>query len=417
MLTDGVTTDFSGYTLVQLNQMLGQSNPASCLSAAQGWNSVGKLLHEQASSLESRLRSSDAGWSGTAAAEYKQMMADLVGGIRKVADTAFRTRDAMYYALDALNTARAEMPAPVDVPVVAPATVALAAAPVRAAAGTSPLVVAQLQQQHAIAMQAVQQQQRAVATASAARAKAVAVMQALVVSYVAAQDVILPSPGAALLAPGSLQPAATTAGPASITSSASGSLLAASQSATTQSGTAAIAGASDSQSNPVFGDMFTIGLAVAAAAAVGRFGALMPAVPGFAKGQQGGKKARGQRGRKSKAQAGGTPQLGGGIAAGGAASATVAGAVAAPPSAGPGMGGADPGSLVGLAADNAAGAAIGASGGQSAMPMMPMMPMGGMARAGLGGAGSVGRRNPPWLVETHDVWGESFPAAPGLIGD
>jgi hypothetical protein len=47
--------------------------------------------------------------------------------------------------------------------------------------------------------------------------------------------------------------------------------------------------------------------------------------------------------------------------------------------------------------------------------MMPMMPMSGMAGAGLGNTGG-GRRTPPWLVETQDVWGESVPAAPGLIG-
>src|ERR1700733_15255747 len=105
-------TDFSGYTLAQLNQMLDQGSPASCRSAAQAWDAIGSLLHDQATSLEGRLRSADTAWSGTAAAGYQQMAADLIGGIRTVAVPAFRARDAMYYALDALAAARAQLAAP-----------------------------------------------------------------------------------------------------------------------------------------------------------------------------------------------------------------------------------------------------------------------------------------------------------------
>ena len=43
------------------------------------------------------------------------------------------------------------------------------------------------------------------------------------------------------------------------------------------------------------------------------------------------------------------------------------------------------------------------------------MPMG----AGMGGMGmdGGGRRIPPWLVETEDVWGESSAVSPTVIGE
>jgi hypothetical protein len=41
------------------------------------------------------------------------------------------------------------------------------------------------------------------------------------------------------------------------------------------------------------------------------------------------------------------------------------------------------------------------------------MPMSGMGGGDMGG----GRRIPPWLVETEDVWGESSTVAPTVIGE
>ncbi|MGW5748897.1 WXG100 family type VII secretion target, partial [Amycolatopsis sp. NPDC003861] len=63
-------------------------------------------------------------------------------------------------------------------------------------------------------------------------------------------------------------------------------------------------------------------------------------------------------------------------------------------------------------AGGAAGAAA-ASAAKGAMPMMPMMPM------GMGGGGDMGsgRRIPAWLVETENVWGQSAPVAPPVIGE
>jgi hypothetical protein len=61
-----------------------------------------------------------------------------------------------------------------------------------------------------------------------------------------------------------------------------------------------------------------------------------------------------------------------------------------------------------------AGAAGAAARSATGMPMMPMMPMSGM---GGGGDMGGGRRIPPWLVETEDVWGESSTVAPTVIGE
>jgi hypothetical protein len=72
-----------------------------------------------------------------------------------------------------------------------------------------------------------------------------------------------------------------------------------------------------------------------------------------------------------------------------------------------------PGGSSGLAAGaigGAAGAAVGT--GMGMMPMMPMMPMGGMH-----GDQGGGRRVPPWLVETEEIWGERTVVAPPVIGD
>lgn len=422
MPADDVVTDFSGYTLEQLNQMLDQSSPASAVNAAQMWESAGNLLHEQAQNLEIRLSSLGPSWRGSAAADYQRMITDLIGGIKTVGDTAFQMRDVMYSAADALDTARAQMPPPVDVPSVSPATVAMATTPVQVPAGASPQAVAQLQQQQAAAVQAVQQQQTAVAAAASAQAKAVAVMQALAGSYRAAQDSIPPSPAATVPAAHGPGPSgvASTPGSAGLPPAPATTLDASSPAGTmpgaTQSGPAAMVGGTGGQPAPLFGNMFTVGLAAVAAVAAGRFGSLMPSVPAFARRRQG-RNGNGQPG-------GGTPQLGAAAAAGawpGAAAATAglsagaatAGPGAAAPTAGPGMAGASPGQLTDLAASNAAGAAAGGPAGGE--PVMPMMPMGGMAGAGLGNTGGA-RRTPPWLVQTQDVWGESVPAAPGLIG-
>ena len=193
---EGVT-DFAQYSLPQLTQMLYASDPATGTTTAQTWDATGKMLHEQASNLEGRLRSFDGEWQGTASDEYKRMVTDLIGGLRKVAETSLRMRDLTYDAVDSLVAARAAMPAAVDVPVVPPTTLALATTPLPIDATTSPAAIAQMQSDQAKAMSAVQAQQSAINAANSAHAQAVAVMSTLAGSYVVAQDRFPPTPGGA----------------------------------------------------------------------------------------------------------------------------------------------------------------------------------------------------------------------------
>jgi hypothetical protein len=398
----GVTTKFGQYTLGQLTQMLDQSSPASCLHTAQTWDSTGKLLHEQAHHLERKLRSLDSSWSGTAATDYQAMMTDLAGGIRKVGDIAFQIRNLTYDALDALNTAIAQMPAPVSVPAVSPATVALATTPLQLTAGMSPQAAALAQQQHDAAVQAVAAQQQAIAAATSAEAKAVAIMQALAGSYVNAENGVPPSATGTtptVPATGGTMPAGATPVDGTspfLTLAGLSSLNVFSGAQTTA---AVTSGVSDSalsgQSSSLFGNMFTIGLAAAAAA---------------------GASVAGLVARQNSQKSGSALPGGANLAAAGAGGGVVGGAVMGG-AGGPGstsLSAADATQAANLAGDNAAGSAAGSA--ASSESMMPMMPMGGTGMGAGAGAGGT-RRIPPWLVEHEDVWGTSIPAAPPLIGD
>ncbi|HYS39947.1 MAG TPA: WXG100 family type VII secretion target, partial [Pseudonocardiaceae bacterium] len=192
--------------------------------------------------------------------------------------------------------------------------------------------------------------------------------------------------------------------------------------------TTGLAGAAPKQpQSPLFGDMFSAGVAAASAAVFGRFGSLIPKVPAFA----------GKKGATGTSTDGSTPKLGDRTAAAsGLSDAKLAGAGAGGAALGglKGLGGGGIGGLGGMAASApsaspsmlgasgmtselaaASGAASGAAAaGAGGMPMMPMMPMGGMMGGGdMGGA----RRIPPWLVETEDVWGESSSVSPTVIGE
>ncbi|MBW8805395.1 MAG: WXG100 family type VII secretion target [Catenulisporales bacterium] len=438
------STDFSQYSLAQLTHMLYDSDPATGTKTAQTWDATGKLLHEQASNLEGRLRNFDGEWRGTASDEYKRMISDLISGMRKVADTSLRMRDLTYDAVDSLTKARAAMPPPVDVPTVAPATLALATTPLPVDATTPAPVVAQMQTEQAKAVAAVQAQQEAIGAATAAHAQAVQVMRTLADSYVVAQTNFPPAPDAAPATPGGPPPAGGGTGPAvpplvsgpgvpKITAPVAGPLP----------GQPVASGPGGQNTvNPLFGDLFTVGLAAAAAAAGGKFvgsasasvGSLSPLQPvanlnpaimaganlnadKAKKGDSADKHAAvdaasvlGSRflGNKLGKMGGGGPTGG----ATGAGTGVDPGAAKAAADAAKGLTAAEASAMNdfsgGAMAAQTAAAAAGRGG------MMPMMPMGGMGGAGMGDASS--RRIPPWLVETEDVWGASSPVSPGLIG-
>jgi uncharacterized protein YukE len=432
------TTNFAQYSHQQLYAMLYAGNPDSARAAAATWNDTGNGLHDQANQLAKQLSGFSHSWQGGAANQYQTMVKDLIGGIRKVADTAYTMRDLSYEVADAQDTARAHMPAPVDVPTVAPATLALASAPIQVDAGTPASVVAQIQQARSTAIAAVQGQQQASVAASAAQAAAVQVMTTLAGAYATARAAIPPAPdaqiasttptgqpitdGTGIATP--INAPAIAPGVSDLPWNLSGDLTGAPPSTTdpTSGLTPGVAPTTTQPESPLFGDMFSAGVAAASAAVFGRFGSLIPKVPGFV----------GRNSKDGKTPAGtstGTPQLGDRVAAaggakiggagisrlpggGGLSGVSGGGMSAPPPSASPSMLGAG-----GVGSDLAAGVA-GAAGvaarSTTGMPMMPMMPMSGM---GGGSDMGGGRRIPPWLVETEDVWGESSAVSPTVIGE
>ncbi|WP_194916422.1 WXG100 family type VII secretion target [Catenulispora rubra] len=448
--SDGVT-DFNQYTLPQLSQMLFESDPASGTTQAQTWDATGKMLHEQASNLEGRLRHFDGEWTGTASDEYKRMVNDLVTGLRKVADTSLQMRDLTFDAVDSLTAARAAMPAPVDVPVVPPTTLALATTPLPIDATTSPAAAAQMQADQARAVSAVQAQQAAVSASSAAHAQAVAVMRTLADSYVVAQNRFPPTPGGATPSVNGTGPG-NGLGPDSPPVLLNGNgvpiLLTDTKTGTQNQipGQPTAPGQQNQGSQSLFGDMFTVGLAAAAAAAGGKFATSGTVGQNWMLSGQ----------NNNQLNTGNTPITGrltpvanpngskddaskhaAVDTAGVLGSRYLAGKFGGAGAGGGGIGGIGP--IKGISANPSAasaaadaarnltateaqvantfgGGVLGAGGAAAAAAsrggMMPMMPMSGMA----GGGGDANRRIPAWLVETEDVWGASAPVSPGVIG-
>ncbi|MEO3815674.1 PPE domain-containing protein [Plantactinospora sp. B24E8] len=386
-------TDFTPYSHGQLYQMLHHGDETTVRTVAESWDGVGARLHEQATSLERRLARFRQQWQGGAAEQYQTMIADLSAGLRRIGDAAFAMRDVAYDVGDALKRAKAQMPPPVEVPELSTVTVALATTPLRTDAFTSVTQVAELRQRQTDAAAELHRYEQAARAAGTAHARAVAVMNALAVEYVAAGDRIPVPP----------EGGDQTGGPGGepVPGEAAG-----------------VAGGPDSEKGggrPVFGAMFTAGVAAAAAAAAGRLGnRATPAVPGWAKK----KESDGDR-----AGAGATPS-GSGVAGLGRSLGGIGGGGGVPVGGGGGGGPAAPAptahgglSGAGAAAGSAAAAfrtAAGAAGlGAGMTPMMPMMPMMPFAPTG-GDAGA--RRVPPWLTETEEVWGESAVVTPPVLG-
>ncbi|MBN6041750.1 WXG100 family type VII secretion target [Amycolatopsis sp. 195334CR] len=422
-------TNFGSFSHQQLYAMLHAGDAGSARAAAEKWRAAGFGLFEQADNLMSQLTEFDGHWTGGAADKYKIMIDDLVGGIRKVGQTAVSMRHLLEDAADELDTAKAEMPPPVNVPEVSPADLSLAVNPPLLPADASPELMQAAAQRRATAIGNVEAQQQASNAANAAHSKAIQVMTNLAGDYTAAEESIPASPNAAappVLPPGSPgggssgggAPVAPPPGGVSVVPGAPPTLPG--------DGTQPMPMPTDQgkPSSPLFGNMFTAGLAAASAAAFGRFGSIMPKVPPWAGGKKEGeekppgegtgKLGDGFGGGGTGGGGGGVPIGGGsvgGLGGGGIGGVDVGGvgdgAAAAPGMAGSGS--AAPG-LSGLAG-GAAGAA-GAAAAKGMMPMMPFMPMG----MGAGDMGS-GRRIPPWLVETEDVWGESSVVAPSVIGE
>ncbi|SFW90545.1 WXG100 family type VII secretion target [Amycolatopsis australiensis] len=433
-MTNTAHTNFAAYTHQQLYAMLQAGDPNSARHAADKWKSAALHLHEQAHNLNSELTEFSGQWTGGAAEQYQRMITDLANGIAKVAQTAEAMNVMLDDAADALVKAKKEMPPPVAVPDVSPADVALAVNPPLLPPDASPAVVQAAAQQRQQAIANVEAQQAAANAAGSAHGKAIAVMTELAGEYTAAEESIPASPNAVSVP--STPPAGGGAGSAGSPGLVGNALTQPGVVVTPSAGHPLPGGGTTAQvpgpatvptSNPLFGDMFTAGLAAASAAAFGRFGSIMPKVPSWATGKDQKEEDKDQpAGTKlGGGGAGAEGGTGGGIPIGGGDAPSIGGGV---PGGGGGIpvgGGADaPSAHSGLAGDGGAGnafsglaggvaGAAGAAAAKSAMPMMPMMPMG----MGAGGELGSGRRIPAWLVETENVWGQSAPVAPPVIGE
>jgi uncharacterized protein YukE len=432
-------TSFASYSHQDLYNMLFASDPATVREAAAAWQSTGRMLADQAQQLKHRLVNFSQMWQGAAADEYKSMITDLANGLDKVGTGALAMNDLMSQSAEAVEKARAAMPPPQQVPDLDPQVMAAATAAPPAEIATNPGASAQFAANQQQAQQAVQAHQTQLAAASASRTQAVQVMQTLATEYGSTEDSVPASPESVGTGPtgvpdgtgtnvpvvdsqGNLGSMPTLAG---MTASGNGSMVLDSSGQLVGSGTAPSASI---PSSPLFGHMFTAGLAAASAAASGRFGSVMPRLPSFLnpkpKNPDGpaGAAAAGVAARAAAARAAAAAKLsaagtGGGFGGGGLGGVGGAGLSGPSASAYPGLiSGSGGAGVTGAAAAGqlAAGAAAGAPGaaGGSAMPMMPMGGMGAGAGGDMGG-----RRIPPWLVETEDVWGESSAVSPPVIGE
>ncbi|BCJ33621.1 hypothetical protein Athai_11240 [Actinocatenispora thailandica] len=399
-------TDFSKFSHPQLIAMLYAGDPQTVRAASGTWDSTGGTLHDRANDLEKQLRSFSDKWSGGAAQQYHTMIKDLANGIRKVAGTAYDVRDLTVSAAEAQEKARKAMPRAQSVPDLSASTVQLASTPLSADPGLSPQVQQQLAERQSAAIKAVKEHQQAAAAADEAHQQAVLVMTTLAGHYTAAEQSMPVTPDAA---PAPSVPQDTTTTTTTTLPALNPALEPVSAGGTVSTALPVIAGVGAvAATSPLFGRMFTAGLAAASAATAGRFGGVLPKLPGFMKrnGDKTRKKAAGTTGTGGA----GTGGLGGGggIGGGGAGGAGDSAAAAASPSlASEGVAGA-------AAAGVGAGAAAAGGAATKGMGMMPMMPMGAGMGAGDMGAG---RRIPPWLVETENVWGETTMVAPSVIGE
>lgn len=399
-------TEFSQYSHAQLVSMLFAGDPATARSAGDTWDGTARSLHERADDLSRQLSSFEDQWEGDAADQYRTMIADLAGGIRKVADTALSIRDLTYSAAESLTEAQQQMPQPVPVPDLSPTVVQLATTPLPT--DLAPDVYSSMASQQTSAVQSVRDYQAAASAADAAHQQAIQIMTNLAGSYTTTEESMPATPQAA---PAPSTPDSSGAGDAAATPAIDTGAIQLQPVGDTGTDTTtaivATGAVAATAASPLFGQMFSAGLAAASAASAGRFGGVLPRLPGFMR--RNGKK------RAGKQPAGSTAGTGGGTGTGGTGAGDSGTGGSASEVDQPSLTASAPGTATSAGLTAAGAAAAGASAaGRSGMGMMPMMPMSGAMGVGdMGGA----RRIPPWLVETENVWGESAIVAPPVIGE
>jgi hypothetical protein len=417
MSNHGQMTDFSRYSHEELVRMLHAGRPDQVRSIGDQWHQIGRGLYDRADDITEQLEAFSPYWTGGAAEQYKKMMKELAAGIRTVAQTTLSTRDLIYHAGEALTQAQAKMPAAVAVTPVDATVQALASGTLPAPAATALWESAGPAGRSALVQQ-VQQVQAETAAANAAHDQAVQVMTELAVNYTATEEAI-PSPPAAA-SPPVVVGAGTAAGGPVVPGQPAAVVLPSTQPgqvlpANLVTGAGALGSAP--KQPPLFSGVYSSGLAAAGAAVAGLFagrggralGRLLKPRDGV--GKPGGKLG----GLDDLKGAGAGAGLGGGGSFGGGGSAAAAlGAtpVASPDLAAAASGGGGGGGGVGGSGITSGGTGAGSAANRGFAGGMPFMPMAGMGEAGAGG-----RRIPPWLVETEDVWGESAVVTPPVIGE
>ncbi|MGL5910847.1 MAG: hypothetical protein ACRCZP_12640, partial [Phycicoccus sp.] len=345
-------------------------------------------------------------------------------------------RDLVYSAADALKRAQDEMPAAVAVPALSGVASALSGAPSTAATtlwdSLTPdqqMAVADELRQHAGSTQA----------AGAARSRAVQIMNELAVHYLDVEDSVPALPVAA--EPPRVPTDAAAANTVATSLDATGSPLpglvatGGSSDATLVTSSTMAAGSADQPGPTLFRDMYAAGALAASAAVLGRFRLGSAWLEKRRKDKEAKEAAAGSTPAGTGSPGIDTPATGassgaplpeldtggaGGIGSGGAIGAGgggIGGPAVDPPNANSVL----TGGVVGAGA--AAGVAsaglvapgvgsVGTPGTGTGMGMMPPMmpPMTGAE------GGGMGRRIPPWLVETEPVFGESVPVTQTVIG-
>jgi uncharacterized protein YukE len=104
-----VDTTFSHLSRPLLAQLLLAGDPGAVSGYAEVWSDVARGLYSRAADLEQRLRDFSPYWTGEAASRYQAMIASLITGACRIADTARLLADNAYTAAEALRTAQSAM--------------------------------------------------------------------------------------------------------------------------------------------------------------------------------------------------------------------------------------------------------------------------------------------------------------------
>lgn len=183
---------FDAQSHERLITMVAAGNVAEIRQQGEMWRQAARSLAERSDELLRQLEGFSDSWSGTAAAQYQAMVAELADGIGEVAGVVALTRDLTFSTADCLAQAQARMPDMVPIPALTPqAQVFATAGDTRAWNSLSEGQQADLttawrtmsgDQQRKVAAE-IKAYDQAVADADSARGRAIQVMNDLAAQY------------------------------------------------------------------------------------------------------------------------------------------------------------------------------------------------------------------------------------------